>query len=214
MSTHHHLATRVNRVFLDFENVAKIDREVVSRPSVFLTVFFGAQQKKINIETMEAIRANPNQAKIVNVATAGKNALDFVLAHYLGRAVQTNPASCFHIISKDTGYDALVKQLRSEKIRAHRHDSFEGLRPSGQKRTAEATGKNKQAVPEDSVNAAVKILRKCPRARPAKRKTLATFLRSSIGSDLSKQEAQDVIHALCSSGKIKIEEKNLVTYLL
>lgn len=212
MSAHHDVAKRVNRVFLDFENVAEIDPKVLKRKDIFLTVFYGPKQKKIDIEAAKAIHEHSKRVKMVKVKATGKNALDFVLAGYVGYAVRANPADHFHIISKDKGFDALVKQLRGEKICAHRHDGFEEILTPGKEPTEGAVS-NQLALPEDPVNAAMEILRKRSFARPAKRKTLATFLRSSIGSDLSKQEAQDVIDALCSSGKIKIEEKNLVTYL-
>lgn len=214
MSDHHFVLTRVNRVFVDFENKPTLCPDVVGRRNILLTVFCGAKQLELKPVHKKVVQTNQNEPTIINVTTVGKNALDFVLAHYLGRAVEAHPSSCFHIISADKGYDALVKHLKEEKVRIHRHDSFEAFRHWGRGSSIESSesAKGKRKVPDNHLTAAVKGLRKCARNRPAKRKTLAKFFRSSIGLDLTKQEAQDLINQLCSSGKISIGNDNMLTY--
>jgi len=56
--------------------------------------------------------------QLVRLTATGKNALDFTLAYYVGRAVAADPTGFFHIVSKDTGYDPLIEHLRSKHIRA------------------------------------------------------------------------------------------------
>ena len=52
-----------------------------------------------------------------------KNALDFALSYYLGRAVLADPTAHFHIIAKDGGYDPLIEHLRMRHINVRRHAS-------------------------------------------------------------------------------------------
>lgn len=212
MSTHHHLATRVNRLFLDYENVVKIDGDVLSREDVFLTIFRGAQQKKMDNEVVDALLANSSRVKIVDVVTAGKNALDFVLAGYVGYSVRANPGDYFHIISKDKGFDALVEQLKREKIRAHRHDRFRGIPNPGKKKPSGSPDSNKLVVPEDHLTGILEHIGKDPSNRPRRKKTLLNYLKSKLGLKATEQEAQKVLNELCSSEKISIGDDNLVTY--
>jgi hypothetical protein len=86
----------------------------------------------IRARTIRAWRANrglpfiritaKTTVQLVRLTTSGKNALDFALAYYLGRAVMSNPPGHFHIVSGDTGFDPLIEHLRSRHIRADRHD--------------------------------------------------------------------------------------------
>jgi hypothetical protein len=61
----------------------------------------------------------------IDVSTVGNNAADFHIAYYLGIIASTDPNARLHVISKDTGFDALIEHLlkngqwakRSECIR-------------------------------------------------------------------------------------------------
>ena len=65
--------------------------------------------------------------QLVRLLSGGRNALDFTLVSYVGRAVAADPAGHFHIISKDTGYDPLIEHLQSRNIHAQRHNDFTTL---------------------------------------------------------------------------------------
>ncbi len=212
MSTHHHLATRVNRVFLDFENVAEIDPKVVRRKDIFLTVFRGAHQKSMKNDVVDALLASSNQPATVDVVVSGKNALDMVLAGYVGYTVRENPADYFHIISKDTGYDALVKQLRKEHIRAFRRERFEDIPSPGQKKPSNAVANNMIEVPVNHLTIVLKHLGKGRADRPGKKDTLLNYLKSKLGVTATKEDAQRVMNELCATDRISIGSDNLVTY--
>ena len=52
------------------------------------------------------------QVALVETGRSGKNALDLVLAHYLGEARKADPQGYFHIVSKDKDFDALIGHLK------------------------------------------------------------------------------------------------------
>ena len=49
-------------------------------------------------------------AEYVRIEGNGPNALDFHIAFYIGNIAAKDPDCYFHIISKDTGFDPLIKE--------------------------------------------------------------------------------------------------------
>src|SRR5882724_12184308 len=111
-----HLPPPVNHVFVDFENVHKVDLAVIGSKAVSFTLLVGARQTKLDASLVEKLFEHAVSVQLVRLASAGKNALDFTLAYYVGRAVAADPTGFFHIVSKDAGYDPLIEHLRSKRI--------------------------------------------------------------------------------------------------
>src|SRR5678815_4874620 len=119
-----HIAQPTNHVLVDFENVCKIDQTIFQNKNVTLTLLLGAGQTKLDVALVEQLLLNAASVRLVSLTSRGKNALDFTLAYYLGQAVVADPTGCFHLVSKDTGFDPLVEHLQSKNRRVHRHDDF------------------------------------------------------------------------------------------
>src|SRR5437879_3147172 len=117
----------VNHVFVDFENVHKIDLAVIGSKAVSFTLLVGPRQTKLDTSLVEKLFEHAVSVQLVRLTSAGRNALDSTLAYYLGRAVAADPTGYFHIVSKDAGYDPLITHLRSRHISARRHDSLSTL---------------------------------------------------------------------------------------
>ena len=49
---------------------------------------------------------------------------DFHIAYYIGRLAAETPDAFFHVISKDTGFDPLIKHLKTQKILCQRSKSI------------------------------------------------------------------------------------------
>src|SRR5580765_6234307 len=111
----------VNHVFVDFENVHKVDLTVIGKKAVNFILLVGPKQTKFSVDLVEKLFAHAASVQLVRLTSPGKNALDFALAYYVGRAVAVDPTGCFHIVSKDTGYDPLIQHLRNNRIDARRH---------------------------------------------------------------------------------------------
>src|SRR5215207_4198920 len=114
----------LNHVFVDFENVYELDLAVMGNKAVSFTLLIGPRQTKLDVCLVEKLFEHATSVQLVRLASSGRNALDFILTYYLGRAVAFDPTGCFHIISRDTGFDPLIEHLLSKRIDARRHDSF------------------------------------------------------------------------------------------
>ncbi len=117
----------MNHVFVDFENVHQVDLTLIGAKSVSFTLMVGAKQTKLDSDLVEKLMAHSSSVQLVKLKTSGKNALDFALAYYLGRAALADPTAYFHIISKDGGFDSLIEHLRARHVHVYRHASCSEL---------------------------------------------------------------------------------------
>lgn len=113
----------MNHVLVDFENVHQVDLTLIGAKSVSFTLMVGAKQTKLDSDLVEKLMAHASSVQLVKLKSSGKNALDFALAYYLGRAALADPTAHFYIVSKDGGFDPLIDHLRARHIQVHRHVS-------------------------------------------------------------------------------------------
>ena len=228
----HDPAKPVNYVFVDFENVSQIDHTVIGARTVHFTLLLGAKQTKLDAALVEKLLENAASVQLVRLGSSGKNALDFTLAYYLGRAASADPGAFYHIVSKDTGFDPLIEHLKSRHVRAQRHESFVTLTfgspttpPPSQiapaihpapVKTPETAAKKSPATaePKDPLTRVIEHLRKNRTNRPKKKKTLLGHLRSMLGTDATEADATKLMQELQRLGHIRIDDKNSVTYAL
>ena len=195
----------MKHVFVDFENVHQIDLSVIGSKAICLTLLLGARQTKLDVELVEKLMEHASSVHLVRLTSSGKNALDFALAYYLGRAVMTDPTAQFYIVSKDTGFDPLIEHLRTRHIHAERHDDFTalvGARPA----------KPSPAPPEDLPARALGHLRRNTTNRPKRKKTLVSHLRAFAGKAVTEADVLDFVEKLRAAGHLSIGEKDAVTY--
>lgn len=100
---------------------------VVTPQLAKLRVFAGGQQKNVSIEMAQALEPFGGDAEYVRIEGHGKNALAFHTAYCVGRLAEECPGAFFHIISTDTGIDALIRHLKSKKIFCLRWASIEAI---------------------------------------------------------------------------------------
>ena len=195
----------MNHVYVDFENVHHVDFSVIGTKSVTITLLLGARQTKLDAALVEKLMEHAASVQLVRLASSGKNALDFALAYYLGRAVVADPTGHFHIVSKDTGFEPLIEHLRSRHIHAHRHNDFTSL-------TFGRPAKLPSAPPEDLFTRVLERLRKNTTNRPKSKKALVSHLRTFAGKSATDAEATNLIEKLQKGGHLSLGEKDAVTY--
>ena len=108
---------------IDFENVqpAAADLKLIRGEDYRVRVFHGAMQNKFDVDVVKALQPLGSNVEYVQCERSGKNALDFHLAFYLGRLVEEGIAassaskqkSRLVIVSKDSGFDALLSHIES-----------------------------------------------------------------------------------------------------
>jgi hypothetical protein len=227
MTTATHLPSPVNHVFVDFENVHKVDLAVIGSNTVSFTLLVGPRQTKLDAALVEKLFEHAVSVQLVRLTSAGRNALDFTLAYYVGRAVAADPTGHFYIISRDTGYDPLIAHLRSRNISANRHGSFEALPFVGHAKAATPatptiTRKAKpqpqpKSAPDGLGERETRVLdhfRKPSATRPRTQDTLVRFLVGYFGRKITEADALSLVETLGQAGHLVIGDKGKVTYHL
>ena len=107
---------KTNFVLVDFENVQPSNMGLLKGGPFRIKVFLGASQGKISLEMAQALQTFGDNAEYIQVVGSGKDALDFHIAYYIGRLSAEHPEASFSIISRDTGFDPLIKHLKARHI--------------------------------------------------------------------------------------------------
>ena len=121
-------------LFVDLENVQKVDLSLVPADARVM-IFYGVTQKKLPEELVVKAQPLGVRLKWVKISGQGPNALDFHIAFYLGQELANNPTAECVILSRDTGFDPLIRHLQAVGHRSCRaislKDAFPVQEPAG-----------------------------------------------------------------------------------
>lgn len=193
-----------NYVLVDFENVQPSNLEVLKQHPFKVIVFVGANQTKIPFDLAAAMQALGDAGQYIKIAGTGKNALDFHIAYYVGELAAKDPNAYFHIISRNTGFDTLIKYLKARGIKIQRECDLAEI-PVVRMSAATST--------DDMVTAIVKNLAGRGQSRPRKVKTLSNTINSLFTEKLSEQQLDAIIEDLEQRKYIRVNTGN-VSYQL
>ncbi|MBX9609487.1 MAG: hypothetical protein K2Y51_24980 [Gammaproteobacteria bacterium] len=211
----------MNYVLVDFENVHHVDPAIIGAKAVSLVILVGAKQKHLDAEMVVKLFEHAASVQLIRLTGSEKNAVDFALAYYLGRAVLSDPGAYFHIVSKDSGYDPLIAHLQSRHIRVRRHKDFSTLTfampakatpTTSAAKTVPAAPNTGKAEASEAMNLVLARLRKNSSARPKKEKTLLSHIKSMLGNGATDAEAASVLAELCAAGHVRIDDKAGLSY--
>lgn len=211
-------------VLVDFENVQPKNLGALQAGPFHIKVFLGASQSKITLELARALQAFGGDAQYVQVAGNGSNALDFHIAFYIGRLAATVADASFTIVSKDTGFDPLIKHLATLGIVCARVKAIADIVPAKQpaaaapamkavprkaakavaKTATKATQKTASAPAPARYDEVVARLIKLKAARPATLKKLSSSMLSWFKPPLAAAEVDGLLAQLAKAGKITI----------
>jgi hypothetical protein len=144
-----------------------------------------------------AIQTCGPDAEYIQIDGNGKNALDFHIAYYIGRLAGENPGANFYVISKDTGFDPLMKHLKARKILCQRSKSIADI--------PLAKILKSDSIPE-KVDAVIDNLVRRKAAKPRTLKTLRSTIKALFVAQLSDEELDGLIEELTSRGAIKVSD--------
>lgn len=193
---------RTNIVLIDSENVQPDSIEKLRHDHFRVVVLVGANQKRIDIAVAKAVQALGPNGEYVQISGNGPNALDFHIAFYIGRYSLEYPDSYFHIISKDKGFDPLIKHLKEKKIFCARSASVSEI----------PLVKSADKLPPKERAADFFEKRITPaKNRPATVKTLQSTIAAHFHRLLSSEEVGSVVEALKAAGHITVSGQK-VTY--
>jgi hypothetical protein len=210
---------RTNVVLIDFENVQVKSLALLAGDHFRVLLFIGPNQTKLPTDLALAMQDFGARAQYVKLARAGANALDFHVAYYIGRLTAAEPDAYYHVISKDTGFDALIEHLKERKVLAARSESIETMpcfrNPAAGNGLAARAPSEPTVAAANGLGALVKVvvddLVKRKASRPRKPATLRSTIRARLGKD--SETVEDVIEALRREGLLVLDGDK-VTYHL
>jgi len=196
---------KTNYILIDFENVQPKNLGVLKDQDFKVIIFVGSNQTKIPFELVVAMQSLGTSAEYIKIDGNGPNALDFHIAYYIGKLAVENKNAFFHIISKDKGFDPLIKHLKSQKILSMRENSITDIPIL---KIFNSTSKNER------IDAIVTFLKSRGSGKPRKVKTLSNAINCSLfARTLNEQELEAIIQELVSK-KIVIKNGVNVSYKL
>jgi hypothetical protein len=190
--------SRMNHIFVDFENVQEADWERIAGRPVRVVLVLGAQQKSLPVPLVRKLLKIGSQVQLVETRRAGKNSLDMVLAHYIGAIRVTDPGGYFHIISRDKGFDTLVGHLQDEGALARRHSSLSEIP------ILMNTEERVEMVRHD--------LKQNAATRPRKLPALQSKIQARFGSALSEAEVAATVQGLVRGQTLTLLDSGEVKY--
>lgn len=196
-------APRTNYVLIDFENVQVKSLALLAPAHFRVHLFLGPNHTKVATDLVLAMHAFGQQANYVRLQTPGRNALDFHIAYYLGALVASDSEGFFHIISRDTGFDPLVRHLKEKNVFCARSVAIEAMPCFRSGTSRDDPGDT--APTSDGLAKLVKlVIDDLVKRKSAKPRKLAT-LRSTVLARIGKAEAarlDPVIGALVQEGYV------------
>ena len=223
---------------LDYENVQPASLGSLVPGRCRIMVFLGENQPRLPVDLVKALQPFGADAEYLRITGSGPNAVDFHIAFYIGRRVAEWPTAAFTIVSKDTGFDPLVKHLNGLKIPCKRIATLPGSAKAVAAKAATAAAvkpaaaKNVQVIVEKPSKPAAKVtsagamitadrakqlaeslarLKGMKSARPTRKKTLDSSLRSWFSPTLDSVRVEWLVQQLIASGKVGLEGEK-VTY--
>jgi PIN domain len=187
-------------LLVDFENVQQVDLARLD-DSFQIIIFVGAAQKSIPIELVTNAQKLGSRIEWQRVDANGSNALDFFIACQLGRVLERSPHLQCIVLSKDKGFDPLLRHLNKTGLTCNRLNSLLELDPKA------------AAQPEEpNYKRVIEVLGKSEKkSRPRKRKTLSQHISSIFQKKLPQAEVDRLIDILFANKMIS-ETNDTITY--
>ena len=189
-------------VFIDLENIQPDNLKILfDHPNpIKVFVFVGANQNKIAYEMVIAMQQLGENAEYIKISAIGPNALDFHITFYIGQLSIQYPKAHFHIISKDKGYDSLIKHLQEKSIWIQRNTDLTNIPIL-----------KKYHTPINNNEKIMTILKRLSsqKAKPKTVSSLKNSIDSFFGKKLDEEEVALLVNELQRRKYIEIEKNNI-----
>lgn len=195
--------SRTQYIFIDYENVGETDlSRVVGKPvQVFMIV--GTKQSKLPTSLFLFTQSHPEQIRIIQTPVEGRNALDFVLTFELGRLFAADPEGNFYIVSKDNGFNSVVRHLKAEKRLVARYGHISEI---------PALRTPDKRLPDKRLLSLKAELSDATKGRPRTRQKLENKIKSTFGNVIEPEFVEKIIKDLVRSGILAFGANDKVEY--
>jgi len=187
-------------ILVDFENIQKLEFEHIDTTDTDILIFVGRSQSKIPFQLVEKAQTLGEHLRWLKIAGDGKNNLDFHLAFELGRLCEQykNDVELI-ILSKDSGYDSLIKYINDLKGHVSRIAN-----------AAELADSTKQLPTSNFTSNIVANLTKINnQKRPRTRTTLKKHIESLLRDKASSNEIDSIIEEMFIKGLMTLTNNRL-----
>lgn len=175
-------------LLVDFENVQTLDLSKLA-DDFCIMIFVGNTQKSIPFELVIGMQRFGDRLSWIKIDGNGRNALDFHIAYYLGRMSEKSGSSVFFVLSRDKGFDPLVRYMTTTGNTCRRINSLMEL-------------ESVQPVTDDpNLKRVVDLLSRIEKkSRPRRKKTLTQSVSALFQKKLPDEELARLVDMLFVNG--------------
>jgi hypothetical protein len=194
----------VNYVLIDYENIHPRNLELLADHPFRVFVFVGHNQARIPFDLADSMQLLGNHARYIKVDGGGQNALNFYIAYYVGELAALESEANFYVVSRDKGFDPLIRHLHEKKMRVRRVTDL------GKIPLLQLSAKSSM---DEKISAIVKNLGGRGQSRPRKVTTLQKAINSLFTRELDQKELNELINEMKRRKLIVVNQTN-VSYKL
>ncbi|MBI2421332.1 MAG: hypothetical protein HYV27_00785 [Candidatus Hydrogenedentes bacterium] len=187
---------KTNYVLVDFENVQPTDLGLLKNGPFRVKLFLGPNQAKVPVAIAAALQALGGNAEYIILEKSGANALDFHIAYYIGALSAEEPTAVYNIISRDTGFDPLIKHLKHKAIAVHRSARIADM-PCFKRDAPEANG--------SQLDKTIEFLVGRKGAVPKTQKSLLRSLHAHFKKEMNEEQLTFLFDTLCERGIVTVD---------
>ncbi len=184
-------------LLVDYENVQQLDFGLLGE-GYDVIVFVGVNQKNVSIDLVAKAQKLGSRLDWRRVDGNGNNALDFYIACELGRMLERSRNVHCTVLSKDKGFDPLLRHLNKSGLKCARINSLLEL------------GAKSASKTEPNYTRVVELLGKTVKnARPRTRLTLTKHISAMFQNKLPQGDINRIIDLLFANKMISEANKRL-----
>jgi len=199
-------------LLVDYENIGKIDLAAIP-DGVRVPFFFGASQKSVPTDFLKAALRLGERFVPIDIEGQGKNALDFHIAFYLGEFLARNPHARCVILSKDKGFDPLIRHLVARRFVVRRAAALADCFPAAATPAARPAARGRASAATPLARALKRLEGMAAGKRPHRRHGLVADLHSHLAKKLSEAEVEALVDQLAAEGRLS-DVNGRITYHL
>ena len=192
---------KINYVFIDYENVKTSIGERLASDVFKMFLFVSPLQSRVNFDIAQALQRKGDAAQYIKVGAAGKNALDFHIAYYIGSIAAKEPDAYFHVITEDKGLDPLIEHLCAADLKVSHHSTIEEIP------ILKADASNPR---DDKLSSIIEYLVRRGKQRPATMKTLQGSVSALFQPKLDPEETSSLLQELQKQGIFHCDQSKVV----
>ena len=187
-----------NFLLIDYENIQPANLDAFKDRDWLIKVFLGSSQGSLAVNKVRALQIFGESVEYIQSDGGGPNAVDFHIAFYLGRLALENPGARFCVLSKDRGFDPLLRHLRKQGIDCQR-DTLSSI---GSSEIPVVKTVASLLVFDERIAKIQELLRAQAAHRPKTMKRLRSAINTHLGGKLNDASIDRVVNGLKKLGVV------------